>query len=262
MANSFITALGINARVIFALSLREMKGRHGRSRLGYLWQFLKTGLGIGVFIIIRGAMGAGGGHAALPFPIMLVLGFIPWFIFDGTLTKTVEAVATNNALLTFPQVKPLDLFFSSALVTWFTEIIILFFYLSLFYILGYRIHLYAPMIFFGALLGLCLFSFGLGLVLGAINAYFPVVEKLLPAIMRVLFLTSGVFFSPMQLGSHYSRYLFMNPVTNFIETMRHAFVYPELSHYINLDIILWPTFILLALGLLLERHARIKQGSI
>lgn len=261
MNDSFVSALSLQGRVLFALSLREIQGRHGKSRLGYLWQFVKTGLGIGVFWALRGAMG-GHAPAALPFPLMLTLGFIPWFIFAGTLSKTVEAVSTNNALLTFPQITPLDLYFSSAAVSWVTELIIMAAYFVLLLAMGFTFHLYAPLVFFTALAGICLFSFGLGLVLGSLNVYFPFIEKLMPPVMRVLFLTSGVFFSPTQVGTHYSRYLYMNPVTNFIELLRHSFVYPDISRAINLNMIICLTFGLLALGLLLERRTRVKQGQL
>lgn len=261
MSSPFTRSLRLQGRVIFALALREIQTLHGKSRLGYLWQFFKTGMAVGIFWVIRGAFGQ---HApqSIPFPLMLVMGFIPWFLFSQTVTKTVEAVSTNNALLTFPQVTPLDLFFSSALVIWVTELIIMAFYLALLAAMGFTFRLYAPLIFLTCLAGLCLFSLGLGLTLGALNVYFPAIEKFLPPVLRVLFLTSGVFFSPTQLGTHYSRFLYMNPITNFIEILRHSFVYPDIAPVINLTMLVCLTFSLLAAGLLLERHSRLKQGHI
>jgi capsular polysaccharide transport system permease protein len=167
-----------------------------------------------------------------------------------------QAVQTNQALLTFPQITALDLQASSALVVWFTEVLVLLLYLVLINALGYSFHLFAPMRMVLCIFGLCSFSLGVGLVLSVLALYFPVVEKLTPMVLRVLFFTSGVFFSPSQLGLRYSSYLFYNPVTNFIEIMRGAFIQPQISHLIKVDLVLVSSVLFLALGLLLERYVR------
>jgi capsular polysaccharide transport system permease protein len=248
-------AVSMQGRVLWALCLREMIGKKGKSRLGYFWQVIKVGFSIAVFWGIRSFMDIPTPRV-LPLPLFLLMGFCVWFLFSETVSMVMQAVQTNQALLTFPQITALDLHASSALVVWFTEVLVLLLYLVLIDALGYSFHLFAPMRMVLCIFGLCSFSLGVGLVLYVLALYFPVVEKLTPMVLRVLFFTSGVFFSPSQLGLRYSSYLFYNPVTNFIEIMRGACIQPQISHLIKVDLVLVSSVLFLALGLLLERYVR------
>ncbi|MDL2315846.1 ABC transporter permease [Desulfovibrio sp. OttesenSCG-928-A18] len=261
MNKAFSQALALQGRVLWSLALREIHGLHGRFRIGYLWQLIKTGFFVATFLMIHSLMGVPTPRA-LPLPIMLLMGFIPWFIFSDTINRTMEAVRTNKPLLTFPQISPLDLFCSSALVVWVTELVIMGLYFFAFHFMGVSIHFYAPITFFLALAGLCAFSLGLGLFLAAINLYVPIMEKLVPMVLRVLFFTSGIFFSPNKVGIHYSNLLFWNPLTNFIELLRSCFVHPSPPSIIKMDMIICCSFGFLFLGLLLERFVRAKQEAI
>ena len=256
MSGSVSQALSLQGRVIWALALREIHGKHGKSRLGYLWQVIKTGFGVAVFWWIRSAAGAPA-HA-IPLPLFLLMGFIPWFIFAETVKVTTEAVRTNKALLTFAQVTPLDLFASSALVVWVTEVVVMGFYLVLIGQMGYAYRLLDPIHFSLALLAVGFFSLGVGLILTALTIYLPVVEKLVPMALRILFFTSGVFFEPTKMGK-YSDFIMWNPVTNIIELMRGGFIHPAPASYIKTVYLLWVTLSVLAVGLLLERYIRPKH---
>jgi capsular polysaccharide transport system permease protein len=258
---AFTDALRLQGRVIRALALREIRGKHGKYRIGYLWELIKTGFGIAVFWGIREIMSPPS-FRVLPLPVFLLLGFIVWFIFQGTVSMTVEAVITNKALLTFPQITPLDLYCSSAAVMWVTELVTMGLYLGLFHAAGYAVRLYDPATLGAALTGIFFFAFGVGLVLGAFAAYVPVIEKLVPMALRVLFFTSGVIFSPMQLSGKYSGILLWNPVMNYIEAARSAFTHTEVHSIVKTDYVAAVTVSVFAIGLLLERHVRGRTESI
>ena len=257
-STSLIYALSIQTRVLWALCLREIHGKHGKSKLGYLWVLFKTAFGVTIFWWIRAFAGFTTPHG-LPLPLYLLLGFIPWYIFSGALRMTMEAVNKNKALLTFPQVFPLDLYVSSAVVVWVTEVLVLCLFVLLIWLMGYNFTLYDPITLFSMLVLVGIFALGLGIVLGAIALYVPVVENIIPMVLRILFFTSGIFFSPSQLAGRYASLVYWNPLLNIIEACRGAFVvrtpYPE----IKIIYVLSFTFILLAMGLLLERYVRAKQ---
>ena len=250
----------MQGRVLWALCLREIHGKHGKSRLGYLWQLIKTGFGVAVFWWIRELA-----HAAppqgLPMPIFLLMGFIPWFIFSETLSMVMEAVRTNKALLTFPQVTPLDLCLSSAVVVWCTEVLVLGIYLTGLHLAGYDFTIYAPETFLLALLGVGLLGLGAGLVLSALNFYVPAIEKLVPMVMRILFLSTGVFFSPSQMSATYGDAIMWIPTANFIEMLRGVFLSRSLNSMVKLEYIVCLTAGCLVLGLLLERYVRPRQEA-
>ena len=252
---TFLDALRIQGRVLLALSLREIHGKHGKSRLGYLWQLIKTGFGIAVFWGLRELMHAKAPHG-MAMPLFLLMGFSIWYIFSEIIRLSMEAVATNRALLTFPQISPLDLVLGSALVAWVTEIVVMFLFLLIFYAAGYSFQLFDPLSLILGMLGIGLFALGLGLILAAFTVYLPALEKLVPMVMRILFFASGVFFSPSQLGGRLGDGLMWNPVLNFIELVRGAFIHPTPADNLKITLIVCITPALLALGLLLERYVR------
>lgn len=258
--DSFAHALSMQLRVLWALCLREVQGKHGKSRLGYFWVLFKTAFGIGVFYFIRSVGGLNTPHG-MPLLLFLLLGFIPWYMFSGVLRMTMEAVKTNKALLTFPQVFPLDLYVSSGIVVWVTEVVVLLIFFLGLAMGGVRFTLHDPITLFSMLVMLGLFGLGLGIVLSVVALYAPVVEKIVPMVLRILFFTSGVFFSPSQLAAKFSSIIYWNPLINFIEACRGAFAVRVPPPEVKMAYIVSLTFFFLAMGLLLERYARSKQTA-
>jgi capsular polysaccharide transport system permease protein len=257
--STYSEAISMQARVLWALCLREIHGKHGKTRLGYIWQFIKTGFGVGVFWWIRSLAGAATPHG-IPLPLFLLMGFIPWFIFSGSLRMTMEAVRTNLALLTFPQITPLDLCLSSWVVVVATEIIVLGLYMPALSLAGYNYQLQNPVALFCAVGGCAFLGFAFGLICCAIALYLPATERIVPMIMRILFFTSGVFFSPAQMGGQFSDILYWNPILNCIEMARGAFVTWNIAENIKTSYVALLIFITLGVGLLLERFVRKRHG--
>lgn len=251
----FLRALRMQGHVVWALALREIHGKHGKSRLGYLWQLGKTIFGVAVFMLIREVMGAqpvAGMSAAL----FLALGFITFFMFSETMARTMEAVKTNRALLTFPQIFPLDLYVSSALVSWVTEYVVLAIMLVVLPMFGYEYTLFFPFLLFMTLLGVGLCGFAVGLCLAALYVYFDVIEKLVPMMNRILFFTSGVFFTVERMPASFREALLWNPILNYVELARSAFMGSGAPDYLHVNYTIAFTFFFLAVGLLLERYIR------
>lgn len=258
MNRTFSSAFTVQNRVLWALCLREIHGQHGKFRIGYLWQIIRVGFSVSVFWWIREI---GGFHApqGLSTPVFLLMGFLPWFIFSEGISRVMEAVNTNKALLTFPQITPLDLYCSSALVVVATQVVVLLLYMVSISFAGYAITVYHPVIFLLSLIGMAALSLGMGLVLAALNFYIPVIEKLVPMVLRVLFFTSGVFFSPSQMTARFGDAIMWLPTANYIELLRAAFVGTGVPDAVSIEYLVGITVIPLALGLLLERHVRPKQ---
>jgi capsular polysaccharide transport system permease protein len=261
MSRDFAAALHLQGRVIWALALREIRGKHGKYRIGYLWEIIKTGFGIGIFMLIRSWM-APPSFQAMPLPLFLLFGFTIFFIFQGIVSMTVEAVVTNKSLLTFPQITALDLYCSSAVVMWVTEVVVMCLYMVILRSMGYSFHLYDPITMSLALVGIFPFSLGVGLILGSMAVYAPVIEKLVPMLLRVLFFTSGVFFSPMQLAGRFGSAVMWNPITNYIEALRSAFQHTSVHSFVKTEYVTAVTLSVLCAGMLLERYVRRKVEEI
>ncbi|SHN72032.1 ABC transporter permease [Desulfovibrio litoralis] len=256
VSTNFLSSLKLQGRVLWALSLREIHGLHGQSRLGYLWQLIKIAFGIGVFWGIRAAMGLQYQNG-LPIPIFLLMGFSPWYMFSDTISRSMEAVRTNRSLLTYAYIRPLDLFLSATIVTFVTEFIVMGAFLILTHYLGFSIAILDPMSFFLTFILILFFSLGLGLTLASLSLYIPVIEKLVPMVMRVLFLISGVFFSPKAVPG-VGNVLLWNPMATFIEILRGSFLHYSPNPSLNFKTHALISIGILFLGLLLERYTRKK----
>lgn len=258
MSASFTKALAIQGRVLWALSLRELHGMHGETRLGYLWQIIKVGLGIAIFWGLRSIIGV---HIpmGLPMPVYLLTGFIPWYIFSDLFKHCMEAGRTNRSLLNFPQITPLDIQLGSTVLTIFTHALILLLYLVIFLCFEIPWELHNPAGLLASFFALSAFGFGLGLVLAVLNSFFPITEKLVPIIMRVLFFTSGVWWPISRFArTGLMEVLHYNPILNYIELLRSCFMYPRLPLRPDADLFFALAATTLALGLLLERAFRAK----
>lgn len=260
MNTSFTHALAVQGRVLWALTLREVQTVHGHTSIGYLWEIFKLVFGIMLLWAIRMFMGfhsPTGMHVLL----FLVLGFIPMNLFTLTVNRGLRAASGNFSLLTFPQITPLDLHLSSSLVAFVTEITIMGLFFCGILVAKIECVLVNPVLFGFGLLGLAFFSAGFSMTLASLNYYLPLIKELLPMLMRVLFFTSGVFFSPANMARVMGDWIMWNPLASYIELLRGSFLHFEPSDAVKMDYLVSVTVCFFCIGLLLERYTRRKVGT-
>ena len=249
------SALRVQGRVIYALMMREVHTIYGTSRLGYLWALIQTMWGIAVFWGMRYLLGATAPHG-MHILMFLLAGFGFYNMFSGVLNKCMSAVSGNRALLTFPQVTPVDLMISRMIITWATEIVAALLLIAIGMLFGMSFYLTD----FGGLLMLLLLTPMLGLGVGtccaSLAVLYPTLEKVIPMVMRILFFASGLFYSATMLPSYVLKYLWYNPMLQIIEWGRVCLSrgYSTI-HYSPLYLVS-VTAISLCIGLLLERYVR------
>ena len=249
------SAFSVQGRVIYALMMREVHTIYGTSRLGYLWALIQTMWGIGVFWGIRYLLGAAAPHG-MHILMFLLVGFGFFNMFNGILTKCMSAVAGNRALLTFPQVTPVDLMLSRMVITWATEIVAALLLISIGVLLGMPFYLTDA----GGLLFLLLlvpaFGLGAGMLCASLAVLYPTLDKIIPMVLRILFFVSGLFYSATMLPSYVLQYLWYNPLLQIIEWGRVCLSrgYSTI-HYSPLYLVS-VTAACLCLGFLLERYVR------
>jgi len=257
----FSRALAVQGRVIWALSLRELIGMHGDTRLGYLWQIIKVGFGIAIFWWIRSIRGFNI-PTMLPLPVFLLTGFIPWFIFTEMFKHCMESKRTNHSLLNFPQITHLDILMGSSVLTVFTHAVIFILYLTLFRFLDIPWELHNPAAVLFSFVALCAFGFGLGLILATLNGFFPIVEKLVPMVMRPLFFISGVIWPITRFAAKgMLEFVLWNPMLHYIDLFRIGFLYPDMPAYPDHTVFFPLSAVVLALGLFCERFFRRRSPA-
>ena len=249
------SAARVQARVIWALMLRETKTLFGKHKLGYLWALINAAFSIGVFWAIRDF---GGFHAphGLSTPVFLVGGFIPWYLFSEAVTSGMNSVSGNRALLSYPQVFPLDILTARVLLQGAMYFCVMAALLSIAHAMDYRVTLQDPARILEAMSLALLLGYGTGAVCSALNLMWPTTARIVPLILRVMFFVSGLFFSVDAMPSYVQRYLFFNPLSHLIESLRSGLSSSFNSRFVHLPYVIGFVLVTLSLGLLLERHSR------
>ena len=107
------------------------------------------------------------------------------------------------------------------------------------------------------LIPLC--ALGIGMIISALAVYFPVLEKIVPMIFRILFFGSGVFFSVDMFPQYIAEILMWNPILQAIELMRTSLHQGYAVTGLSFGYLAIFTVCSLGLGGFLERYVRARR---
>jgi capsular polysaccharide transport system permease protein len=240
--------------------LRETKTLFGKHKLGYLWVFIQAAFTISIFWGIR-TLGGPPTHFGLATPVFLLAGFSPWFLVSESVAASVNAIGGNRALLSYPQVFPIDLLIARTLLIGATYFCVMVLWLLVIRVFGYVAPLQEPAKIFLALAMAVLLGFGAGAIGSSLNLILPTTARIVPILLRILFFTSGLFFSVSELPLRIQHYLSFNPILHIIELTRSGFSSTYPANFVSLGYISGWVMAVLAIGLLLERYSRKYIGS-
>lgn len=250
----------VQGRVLTALMLREIHTINGNSKLGYLWVLIQSVFGIAVFWGVRAFMGAHAPHG-MSVPIFLAIGFGLWNIFSGGITRCMNAVDGNRGLLTFPQVTEFDVMLARVIVITATQILTSAIIIAVSVLFGSEFRPASAPLFLLVLITVPLLSLGMGMVLSSLAVFLPVLEKLVPMALRILFFVSGVFFVVSAFSHQIAEWLLFNPLMQGIELMRMALHMGYVTDGLDPEYLCAFTVISLTLGGLFERYVRRRRLS-
>lgn len=243
------SGIEVQRAVIKALFMREIKTRFGKYRLGYLWAVLEPAAHLMVMIGIFGYVM----HRTMPdisYPVFLINGIIPYFIFNDIANRSISAIEANQGLFNYRPVKPIDTIFARAFLE---SMIYIFVYLTLMSIIGVlgdkftfsHILLLAIVWFF-----LVVFSCGVGMIFMVIGNAFPETEKFLPIIIKPFYFISCIMFPLHAIPKDYWPYLLWNPIIHIVELSREAVVEGYSSGGADLGYLAFISLVLFFIGML------------
>ena len=222
LRSSFGEGLRIQGRVLLALMLREAQTRFGRHKLGYLWALFEPIAHVVLFMLIFSFLQR---HVALgdSLHMFLATGFATYFGFYHVMVRTEGGYRSNEALLTFPPVKVLDVFVGRALLELATWIVVTTLLMGGLIFLGYGPPPRSILLMLTAIAALFLIGFGVGMFLGILTEFIPSMANLLRIPTRILYLTSGIFYLPEMLYPAARDVVVWNPVLHGIALFRMGY---------------------------------------
>lgn len=245
-------ALSIQRRVIYALFLRELKTRFGKFRLGYLWAFLEPVSHMLVLFIILHVLAK---HAMpnISFSVFLACGLVPYFMFTSISLRSLNAIEANLGLLSYRPVHPVDTLVARALLelvisaTVFTLLMIILWLSGEFIVLSDIPELVAIWGLLGTL------GLAVGLIFMVIGHEFPVVEKIIPLLLRPMYFASAVMYSLTTIPPQYRGLILWNPLVHAFELLRHTVVPTYAVENVSLSYFAFCTLATLFVGLALYK---------
>ncbi|MBD9373365.1 ABC transporter permease [Rhizobium sp. ARZ01] len=253
---SFGYALKENGRVIAALVIRSSVTRFGESRIGYLWTLAEPAIYVGMFLSMHGFV-----RAALPFGdsamLFFLTGVIGFRMTNLIARKAANGLSHNQAMLTYPLVKPLD----TIIAAFILEVIIWVIVCTLFIFFMYagldrKIIVY-PLEFGAAILAIAYFAFSFAVFNAVVGTLVPIWAKILSYANMPLMLASGVVFVPATLPPSVLAIISWNPFLHCVEWFRSA-TYLDYNSILDKAYLLSVATGLLVAGLSLERVYRNK----
>lgn len=223
-------------RVIFALMVREMITRYGRSWGGYFWAIAEP-----VFMIAILSLAISQFVETPPigesFILFYSVGFVPFHFFTTISSMTSSAVAVNKSLMYFPVVTPLDAVIARGLLAFLTMIVVAIVVLSGAALLVDEPVRPSPQ----KLLLACGAASVLGMGAGTFNVFafsvVPVWKQIWEMINRPLFLISGIFFIFESMPDQIQALLWWNPLLHVTAEARAAFYPIYDGAFIRLDLV-------------------------
>ncbi len=195
---------------------RDLKVKYRGTVFGYLWSLLEPLSLVLVYWFVFVVVAERGGP---DYPLVVILGVLPYQFFGNVLTAGANALVGNAALIRRVYL-PRDLFVLGAvgsnLVVFLLSLLVTVPFLVLFDARpGGQILVAA-----GALALLAALSTGLALVLACVNAVYRDVGYVLKVLLRLGFYASPVIYTTGMVPERLRPFFLLNPVAVLIEGMR------------------------------------------
>lgn len=204
---------------ISAIIQREIRTRFAGGSFGYGWAIIlpvSWVLAIIVFFVWVGRQSP----VAVPLPVFIASGMIPYLIFRQVVTTLMRVVRANRHLITLGPSQEEDLLTAGAILELFNTILVCG---VVGIILAVWVGFPMPPDPLTAMVGVAM-AWALGASTGRFAAslahYSDTAQRLVPILLRPFFWISGIFFIAAELPRSAQDILFFNPLLHIIEYTR------------------------------------------
>lgn len=215
--------LQIQRAVLFALVVRELRARVEGRWLGLLWMVFEPLAHVLVIVAVLGAR-SNLFLVNVDYPVFLVTGLLPFFLFRNLARKLPGAIASNRGLFAYRQVMPIDALAASAIVEIGLYCVVYVLALMLLGWMGYHALPHAPLELLTVSAVLVALGIGLGLLFSIIAYQRPRVSAFIGLVFYPLYVVSGVMFPLHGLAPDVRSWLLLNPVLHLVELSRLYFI--------------------------------------
>lgn len=252
--------LVVQWEVVTSLVVRETRTRFGDSKFGYAWALVQP-MTVIAFFVLMFAIGRTRPTNGMDIIGFFATGLLGYDVVTNPIDRASAALAGNQALMVYPQVKPLDLVIARVSLEAITISAVFGIIMIANGLWIGRVHVDDLFeVLEGFLLGTWLGG-ALGLVFCALNVISTWAERLRGIVMRPLFFVSGVFFTANGLPVMVRDVVRWNPILHVVELVRGGWYGTYESTVASPRYLLIWCVATTAFGLLLEQSVRRRVGN-
>jgi lipopolysaccharide transport system permease protein len=212
--------------LLYFLTWRDIKVRYKQTLLGIAWvvmQPLMMTLIFSVFLGILARVPTGG----LPYPLLILTGLLPWNLLSSGVLAAAYGLVGNSNLITkvyFPRVLVPAASIAARLVDFAISFVILVGLIVYYHVVQhYDVKLSWNLAAIPLLIALTtLLSFGLGMLVSAMNVKYRDVGVALPVVMQLWMFVSPVLYPSGIVPGKWQRLYALNPLVGVIDGFRAA----------------------------------------
>lgn len=243
-------------RELFAiLAWRDVAVQYKQSVIGVAWAVVRPLLTMIIFTVVFGRLAQLPSEGQAPYPVLVMAGMLPWFLFSTILGKGADSLVTNSNLVSkvyFPRLIVPASSALLALVDFAVTLLLLLGMMALFqFPPDWRI-LFLPLFAFTAILA----ALGPALILSSWNVRYRDFRFVVPFIIQFGLYISPVGFSSEVVPERWRLLYSVNPMVGVIDGFRWCLLGGESQIY-------WPGFAvsLLTVGLFLWWGIRVFRRT-
>lgn len=242
------TSFAIFKSVVIALFLREVQTRFGTKKMGYFWAIFDAMLMVLIFAGLKAAI-AEKSMPGIDFPVFLASGFLAFFLWKNIVSKSMSAFSANQALFAYRQVKPFDTIVARVVLEILVSTMATLVFIAIGWYFEFDIAVKDFNMVMLAVLWLCVFGFGLGLMSAVFSYFYETFGKIMNIIMTPLLFVSALMYTVDSLPPVLREIILYNPLVHFIE-MIHGYYFHTLdTRYVSYEYMLYWTILPLFIGL-------------
>lgn len=220
--NDALNALQNQFRVLNAVIFREAKARLGLNFIGLWTEFGRLSIAIGIFSLVRYISG-GGIHRGMEIIPFIATGVLMFWMFRRTLLFVASTSLTADRYAFFPQVTVLDMGLGRGVVNIVLYLILSFAAFGVFIIAGVSPPIYRPAYVAMLLIVSGLYGLFAGIIFNALFTRIRILRPILQVALRILLLTSGVFYVIPEIPYFFHDYALWNPLLHLNDLMRQEY---------------------------------------
>lgn len=219
-------------RELFAiLAWRDVAVQYKQTVIGAAWAVVRPLLTMVIFTVVFGQLAKLPSEGAAPYPVMVMAGMLPWFLFSTILNNASNSLVTNANLISKVYFPRLIVPTASSLVALVDFAITFVLLLGMMWIFGalpdWRIMFLPLFILLGVLA-----SLGPALILTALNVRYRDFRFIIPFIVQFGLYVSPVGFSSSVVPDEWRLLYSMNPVVGVIDGFRWCLLGGEAQLYL------------------------------